>query len=82
MKKTKLIARMMVLVLLLTSVLNFAGCARIARVNRTFYFETHAELVKFIEKYNSKNDGSVFTFLSFDFDKNTNEYIHYQQWAK
>ena len=74
--KTKLVARMMVLVLLLTSVLSIAGCARIARVNRTFYFETHAELVKFIEKYNSKNDGSVFTFLSFDFDKNTDVKIY------
>lgn len=76
MKKTKLIARIMFLVLLLTSMFSFAGCARTAKVNRSFSFFSHDELVKFIEKYNSKNDGFVFTFLSFDFDKNTNVKIY------
>ena len=67
--KTKLIARLLVLVLLVTSALSFVGCMGGKSRNMRF-FNSHDEMVKFIEKYNSKNDGFVYTFISFDFKNN------------
>ena len=69
MNKTKLIARVLVLVLLVTSVLSFAGCGVIPYSWEVY---SHAEFVKKIEKYNSINDGSIDTFISFNLDSNEN----------
>ena len=67
--KTKLIA---LLLLLCTVTLMFSSCLWTGgKVHRTIVFYTHDELVEFVEKYNSKNDGSVYTFVSFDFDDNS-----------
>lgn len=68
--KTKLIARAMFFVVLLASAINFSGCTTKSTVNRSLHYKSHANLIKFIEKYNSKNDGFVNTFISFDFDNN------------
>ncbi len=68
--KTKLIARIMLLVLLLASALILTACpgGLGSPVDRSIYFESKEELVHFVEKYNSKNDGFVYTFVAFDFD--------------
>lgn len=68
--KTKLVAKITLLVLLLTSVFSFAGCWTYKIVDREFTFESQDEYLKFIQDYNSKNDGSVFTFIDFNFDSN------------
>ena len=65
--KTKLITRIMLLVLLLTSVFSFAGCGMLPYSWEVY---SHAEFIKEIEKYNSINNGSVDTFISFDLDSN------------
>ena len=64
-RKTKLVARVMLLVLLLASSTNLTGC-----MNFLYDWEvnTHEEFVKEVEKYNSINNGSVDTFISFDLD--------------
>ena len=67
--KTRLIARGMLLVLLITSAFSFTGCFSGKSKNMRF-FDSHNELLEFIEKYNSKNDGFVYTFISFDFENN------------
>ena len=71
-KKTKLIARVMLLVLLLASTLTLTACPGWnGEVNRTITFNSHDELLQFVEKYNSKNDGFVYTFVSFDFSEDS-----------
>ena len=67
--KTKLIARVLVLVLLVTSTFNFVGCMGGKSRNMRF-FNSHNELLEFVQNYNSKNDGFVYTFISFDFENN------------
>ena len=69
MKNIKLVAKIMLLVLLLTSAFSFVGCMGGKSRNMRF-FNSHDEMLKFIEKYNSKNDGFVYTFMSFDFKNN------------
>ena len=69
--KRKFLARVMLFVIVMMSAFSLSGCIY-RKVDRVFVFKSHGEYLEFIERYNSKNDGSVFTFLSFDFDKNTN----------
>ena len=72
-RKTKLIARVMLLVFLLASAVSFVGCGE---ANLLGYYDqqcreeyySHEEFQNFIEKYNSRNDGFVGSFISFDFD--------------
>ena len=71
--KTKLIAKLMLVVILLTSTMTLASCggANIFgfydhQCSNEYY--SHKEFQNFIEKYNSQNDGFVGTFISFDFD--------------
>ena len=67
--KTKLIA---LILLLCMATFMFSSCLWTGgKVDRTIVFYTHDELVEFVEKYNSKNDGVVYTFVSFDFDDNS-----------
>jgi hypothetical protein len=74
MKKIKqILAKVMLVVVLLTSVLSLSGCRKLFgkyRAHEEYLYKSHAEFVEFIEKYNSKNDGFVSTFISFDFDSN------------
>ena len=65
--KTKFIARIMLLVLLLASVSSFTSCGV-----SPYYWEghTHKEFANYIENYNSKHDLYVDTFISFDLDDN------------
>ena len=75
--KTKLIARVLVLVLLLTSAVTLTACPGWnGKVNRTITFESHNELLQFVEEYNSKNDGFVYTFVSFDFSDHSSIEIY------
>ena len=74
--KTKLIARLMIVILLLTSTLTLVSCGEANIFG--FYdhqcsdeYYSHEEFQRFIEKYNSKNDGFVGTFISFDFDSSS-----------
>ena len=69
--KINLIARVMLFVLLVTSALTLTACPGWnGPVQRTLTFKSHNELLQFVEKYNSKNDGFVYTFVSFDLDDN------------
>ena len=65
--KTKLIARVMLLVLLATSAFSFVGCGVLPYSWEVY---SHEEFVKEVEKYNSRNNGSTDTFISFNFDSN------------
>ena len=70
--KIKLIARLMLVILLLTSLLNLTGCMfRPTMVYDEEYY-SHEEFVKMIEHYNSINNGSVDKFISFNLDSNDN----------
>ena len=66
----------MLLILLLTSVFGLSGCYLGpglyfgATINYNWGAETHREFIEEIEKFNSLNDGSVDTFISFDLDEN------------
>lgn len=71
MKNIKLVAKILLLVLLLTSAFSFVGCG--VPLPHDWEVYSHKEFVKEIEKYNSINDGSVDTFISFDFD--SKEYV-------
>ena len=71
-KKTKLIARVMLIVLLLASALSFAGCIFVPIVPSDWEVYSHKEFIEKIEQYNSINNGSIDTFISFDFDDNEN----------
>lgn len=59
------------LILLCTVTLMFNSCflraGGKAEMHEVFY--SHEEFLEFIKKYNSKNDGFVSTFISFDFDE-------------
>ena len=68
--KTKLIARVMLVILLISGVLPLGSCngGWGSPVDRSISLESKEELVQFVEKYNSKNDGFVHTFVAFDFD--------------
>ena len=65
--KTKLVARVILLVLLFVSALSFAGCGKLQYSWETY---SHEEFIKEIEKYNSINNGSIDTFISFNLDSN------------
>ena len=54
--KTKLIARVMVLILLFTSVFNLSGCYFGPTITYDWEVYTHNEFVEEIEKFNSIND--------------------------
>lgn len=59
------------LLLLFTVTLMFSSCLfSSGEAMREINFSSHSELVDFVEDYNSKNDGFVDTFVSFDFDNN------------
>ena len=65
--KTKLTARMMLLVLLLASMVTLASCGIFSN-----YWElySHKEFVRKVEEYNSRHNLYVDTFISFDLDSN------------
>ncbi len=65
--KTKLVARLMLITLLLTSTLTLASCGKF-RYEWEVY--THKEFVEKIEEYNSSHNLFVDTFISFDLDDN------------
>ena len=75
--KTKLIAKLMLVVILATTVsLSLSSCIWSSSMNRIIRFESYKELLEFVEEYNSKNDGFVYTFVSFDFDDCDNIQIY------
>ena len=87
-KTLKLITKALLVIILATSVLTLSGCYSISRklfgnyrAERNALYNSHAELVEFIEKYNSKNDGFVSTFISFDFDSNEIVSESYYYWG-
>ena len=67
MKKRKIIA---LILLLCTVMLMFSSCFlwEGGKVSCLREFDSHYELISFVKEYNSQNDGSVYTFVSFDFD--------------
>ena len=80
----QILAKVMIVILLLTSVLSLSGCRKLFgnyRAEKGNLYKSHAELVEFIEKYNSKNDGFVSTFISFDFDSNEIVSDRYYEWG-
>ena len=82
--KTKILARVMLVVILLASAINLSSCVSSGKVCRNICFNSHSELLAFVEEYNSKNDGFVYTFVSFDFDNHdtvhTDEYCFATVW--
>lgn len=73
--KIRFIAKMMLLVFLVTGAISLSGCVGGMR-NRIITFNSNAELLDFVEEYNSKNDGFVYTFISFDFDNHEDVNIY------
>ena len=57
------------LIFLLTAIVFFSSCGY-GQSQEGRIYNSHAEFTSFIEKFNSKNDGSVNIFMSFDFDAN------------
>ena len=70
--KTKFVARLMLVILLLTTLLNLSGCIFRSTMVYDREYYSHEEFVNIIEHYNSVNNGSVDTFISFDLDFNDN----------
>ena len=74
-KTLKIISKALLVIILATSVLSLSSCGG-PNIFGAYSLETwgmyysHEEFQNFIEKYNSKNDGSVATFVSFDFPSN------------
>ena len=68
--KTKLVAKLMLVVVWVISAVSLFACngGYGSRVDRSVLLDTNNDFVKFIERYNSKNDGVVYTFIAFDFD--------------
>ena len=66
--KTKILARVMLVILLISSTINLAGCGLVE-----YHWEgkTHQEFVEYIKNYNSRHDLYVDTFISFDLDNNS-----------
>ena len=81
--KRKFIARIILLLILMSSTASFTSCGG-GMVGRHIVFHSHTELIDFVEEYNSKNDGFVYTFISFDFDNHDNvnpyEYTYRTVW--
>ena len=69
-KRIKLIARVMLVIILIVSVnmLNACNYVRLEDISLT----SHKEFVEFVEKFNSKTDKDISSFISFDLDKNNN----------
>ena len=65
--KTKLISRVMLLVLLLASAVNLVGCGFF---EYEWEVDSHEKFAQKIEEYNSRHDLYVDTFISFDLDDN------------
>ena len=68
--KSKLAARVMLVILLITSAVGLFGCYFGSEVDYGWHVETHEEFLQEIEEFNSVNDGAVNTFISFDLDSN------------
>lgn len=67
--KANILSKVVIYVVLGMVVVMLSSCFMyMAEYCASFY--THSEFVNFIERYNSKNDGYVSTFISFDFDSN------------
>ena len=68
--KTKLVARLMLVILLLTSTTILSSCFSIGgETSCVFTFYSHEEFAEFIEEYvSNKQDRFVPTFVSFDLD--------------
>jgi len=81
--------RIIIALILVSLVFSLTACPGgiRAQVDRTREFESHEDLVEFVEKYSSQNDGFVETFVSFDFgDSSTVKpyryYLHTSQLIK
>lgn len=68
--KSKLVARVMLVILLVASAVSLFGCYFGSMVNREWVVETYNEFEEEIIKFNSINDGSVNIYISFDLDEN------------
>ena len=68
---TKLLAKVMLIVVLLTGVPGLSGCM-IGVVPSDWEVYSHQQFVERIEQFNSINNGSIDTFISFDLDNNEN----------
>ena len=68
--KSKLAARVMLVILLVASAVGLFGCYFGSEVDYGWHVETNEEFVQEIEEFNSVNDGAVNTFISFDLDSN------------
>ncbi len=87
-KTLKLISKALLVIILATSVLSLSSCGgpnifgyyNNQSCSEEYY--SHKEFQNFIEKYNSKNDGFVATFISFDFDSNENITNKCYRWGK
>lgn len=68
--KSKLFARVMLVILLVASAVSLFGCYFGPTIGYRWYVNTHEEFVQKIEEFNSINDGVIDTFISFDLDEN------------
>ena len=69
------------LIIIISSVLTLVSCGNSDlfgnyHLERNDKYNSHEEFLKFVEKYNSKNDGEVYSFISFDFD--TSDAVQYK----
>ena len=69
---SKITARVIFVALLMVCISMTSCIWMMGKSQRTFKFDSHTELVDFVERYNSQNDGFVYTFISFDFDNSDN----------
>ena len=71
--KTKIVARVMLVIVIIASLL-LTSCALflgdLDEVVHTKDFDSHREFTNFIQEYNSENDSTISSFVSFDFDNN------------
>ena len=68
--KSKLVARVMLVILLVASAVSLFGCYFGPTLAYHWEVNTHNEFVKEIDKFNHTSDGFVDTFISFDLDEN------------
>ena len=66
--KSKLSARVMLVILLVASAVGLFGCYFGPILDYNWGVNTHDEFLEEIERFNSVNDGAVNTFISFDLE--------------
>ena len=67
---SRFVARGAAILLLVFVSLGVCACTDGGLVSRKREFTTHAQFKEFLHEYNSKNDGTVSSFISVDFDGN------------